>query len=272
MSVFGSARTNSSPPQRHPASTARSDSRITRAVRTSTLSPTGCPSRSLMDLKPFRSMRTTERMPSERSAREISRREVVEEEAAVVEARQRIRDRVDAQDREVRLGDEARLLQQALLAVEVMEQHGLEAERRARASRAALGIRRSISLQRVERLVGLEGDPGPVREQLPQDFAALAVAGDRVQGLAEARQREVALAPEPREAADPRAQVFGHPHSPPVLRPAPRPAPRELDASSRGAAPPGGPLARLRGRAGRRRRPPRPRRLRGNRPGRAVRL
>ena len=73
MSVFGSASTNSSPPQRHPASTARSDSRMTRAVRTSTLSPTGWPRRSLMDLKPLRSMSTTETMLSERSAREISR-------------------------------------------------------------------------------------------------------------------------------------------------------------------------------------------------------
>ena len=87
MSVFGRTSTNSSPPQRQPASTARSDSRTTRAVRTRTLSPTGWPIRSLIDLKPFRSIMPTARMPPERSAREISRGEVVDQEAAVVEAR-----------------------------------------------------------------------------------------------------------------------------------------------------------------------------------------
>ena len=39
--VFGSTATNSSPPQRQPASTVRSDWRTTRAVRIRTLSPTG---------------------------------------------------------------------------------------------------------------------------------------------------------------------------------------------------------------------------------------
>ena len=44
-----------------------------------------------------------------------------------------------------------------------------------------------------------KGMPGPVREQLAEDVAAIAVARDRGEGLREPRKRKIALAAQPRE-------------------------------------------------------------------------
>src|SRR6516162_6593371 len=55
---------------------------------------------------------------------------MIDEEAAVVEARQGVGDRVDAQHGQIRLRDEARLLQHSLLAVQVVQENRLKAERR----------------------------------------------------------------------------------------------------------------------------------------------
>ena len=142
--------------------------------------------------------------------------EMVDEEPPVVEAGQRIRDRVDAQHRQIRFGHEARLLQQALLAVEVMEEHGLEAERRAQL--LSQGRKHALDLVPVvRRIVRLERDPGPIGQELAQDVGALAVESERRQQLLKPGQRKVALTALPRKPADVHVEVFPRQsHSPPV--------------------------------------------------------
>ena len=130
MSLFGSTVTNSSPPYRQPASTTRSDSRIDlrRAHEDSVADRVA---ETVVDGLEAREIHHEDRHDAARAlgARDLAV-EVVVEEAAVVEARQRVGDRVHAQGGDLVVGQEARLLQRARACC------GTRAEARSGAKRA----------------------------------------------------------------------------------------------------------------------------------------
>jgi hypothetical protein len=130
--------------------------------------------------------------------------DVIEQEAPVVEPGQRIGDRVHPQHREVGLRDEAGLLQNSLPAVQVMEEDGLESQRRAQPL-AQLGQELFDLVPALRGVLGLERETRPVGEQLAEDLGAVSV-GDGRERLLEARQRKIPLTTDTREAPD----VCGH--------------------------------------------------------------
>ena len=156
-----------------------------------------------------------------------------------------------------------------LLAVKVVQQDGLQTQRCAHA-RAQLGDQFLDLLPALGRVLGFEGEPGPIREELPEHFGAITV-GDQRERLLESREGKIPLAPEPREAADVGGDVLCcQLHPPPATaRTAGTPV-RGPNASAREYATIEGPFAPCRRRAGPPRPQPPPPRHRGNRPGRAV--
>jgi hypothetical protein len=118
--------------------------------------------------------------------------EVLEEESAVVETRQRVRDRIDPQHREVALGEKPRLLQQSLAGVVVVQERRLEGQRPVQ----RIAERLEDLLDFLPAFLGFPGsvrDPGPVRQELPENLLPLAVPSGGRQGLAEPGKGEVPL-------------------------------------------------------------------------------
>jgi hypothetical protein len=127
---------------------------------------------------------------------------VVVEEAPVVQAGEGVGDGVPAQGREVALGDHPRLVQQSAPAVQLVQERGLEGDRRAEgpAEQAVLAL---DLLPEAFRLVVLDGEAGPLRQQPAQEDLPRGAFRGHGQGRAEARGGEV---PRPAVAGEP-----GHP-------------------------------------------------------------
>ena len=127
--------------------------------------------------------------------------QVLEQETTVVEPGQRIRDRVDPQDREVPVGEEARFLEQPLAAVEVVKERRLEADGRAESFAQGFQDRLDL-LPPFLRFPAAVRQTRPVEQELAEDFLLILVAGELIQGLAETGHREVPLPSQAGKLAD----------------------------------------------------------------------